>query len=630
MSTFRASVLGFSSDSGVAKSTLVAECSKVRQVEDLFDPNKEWPILRQGESDLRMFSRRVYLIESSFTRWSHPTARDDSFRLERLLKEALGVPEDFFRVHSREHTNFNSTEVIRCPRLPTAQSLDRRFSLEHFELWTYLGAPEKLRGHCLKTNKHLNPGDVGYTMTCKSTKRQIQCHKWKSRGGWLLVAPRKCSFWSRTTRNGWDVVILCDPAPNRLQISGAPRVVDVRPFHGGPHGFIPEEFLGPHPIHSVHVNIDTSQVDLADPRLFYSNGRRRFLGSPAPSHSTISPDTDMSHPPSRDEREDRIANTTQTSRTMVSTSISGSEASSRHRIHIRPSSEPFVPRPEIERPPHKSLFDDLTYYYRNHAHLLGAIEDPFSTSLFLRKLVASHYSQLVGFVAHQAATMRSSGSMVPGKHGQAINEMQAAIESNWDKFRCAEYIEAMDTVMDQLGIPIYGDQHQQSTNAPLSLHPPHADVSHTPTNTFYLQPTPSPPSESENWRSSTPDFLYLHRELRLRLADHDRITVAAAVLTSAIGNRQRQKSTKWLKLLTLVVVFFLPFAAVAAIFGVGEQFAPGGQGGRFWEYWAVAVPVVLIVGLLGIVGWRLRELTRGMRRVGSCLNGGWLEEGEQL
>lgn len=143
----------------------------------------------QGPEDKGVLQkRRLFLIK-------HPPIeeRKSRDRLQYLLQSQLGVPASLFQAHRRTHTISHFTETINFPRLPTAISPRSRFSLEYFELWEVMDNEE--------FSYHVQTAS---TVECVATGRQMQCHKWITRPGWLLIAPRKCSFWARKHDSGWN------------------------------------------------------------------------------------------------------------------------------------------------------------------------------------------------------------------------------------------------------------------------------------------------------------------------------------------------------------------------------------------------------------------------------------------
>lgn len=420
-------------------------------------------------------------------------------KLQSLLRTGLGVPAEVFRAQRWSQTTFRFSETINCPRLPTTTIPRRRFSLEYFELWDVVNN-EFFSYHMRSAS----------TVKCAATGRQIQCHKWSTTSGWLLIAPRKCSFWldkSGSGRNGMypvhslvvvlltnaDVsskaVVLCDPPPTRVVANGVEVELDLKAFEGGYHGFMPGSALGE----------------------------------------------------------------------------------------------------ESEAPPHTSLFGDLVYYVQNHAGAADLPWEPDSAAVFLRKIVASHYCQLLGFVSHQTAAMRSSGWAVQRRTQQEIDESNQ-VETAWSHFKCPDYLEALGTALDSLGISRGRD--------PYDVFRADAGV---PAGGLEdggpLARRRVPPPGTAGWRSSAPDFLYLHRELRLRLADYARMTSSLAALNGMIGGRISILEARTARSLTLVAMLFAPPACVASIFSIPSDVF-GQAGPQFWWYWATAVPLTILVFLL--------------------------------
>lgn len=176
------SILGFdrAGDTGLAASHVIQDRVTLGQVDTYFQNSEK--------IELSPNKRRLFIVK-------HPPIEDkaSTARLRQVLQNQLGVPAGFFQAHRWNQIISRFTEVINFPRLPTAISPRSRFSLEYLELWEVLD--DEPFGHHMKT---------AGTVECVATGRQIQCHKWVERPGWLLIAPRKCSFWSRKHQSGWN------------------------------------------------------------------------------------------------------------------------------------------------------------------------------------------------------------------------------------------------------------------------------------------------------------------------------------------------------------------------------------------------------------------------------------------
>lgn len=235
------------------------------------------------------------------------------------------------------------------------------------------------------------------------------------------------------------------------------------------------------------------------------------------------------------------------------------------------------------RPSHKSFMGDLTYYFMHHVDVLGPMPDPSSAAIFPRKLVSSHYCQLLGFVSHQTASMRSSGWAAQRRTQQEIDESNQ-VETAWSQFKCPEYLEALGAVLDSLGIP-HGREPYDTLDAASTVEAVSTDRAQ------------EPPSGDGDWLSSTADFLYLHREFRAHLADYARMTSSLAALNGMIGGRIAILEARTAKSLTLVAMVFAPPACVASIFSIPFDVF-GLPGPRFWWYWVATIPLTFIVFLL--------------------------------
>lgn len=178
----RASVLEFHSVDGVETSRELKRCtgkSSLAQLEQFLD--------EPSKSTTTSSERRLFIIETAINKTTFEN-------LQTLLITKLGVSGEVFKRHQWSQTTFRFNEVINCPRLPTTARPRRSFSLEYFELWQVEEA-----------NREAFDRHTPSTVECVSTKRQIQCYKWMKspERGWLLVAPRKCSFWSKQNGEGW-------------------------------------------------------------------------------------------------------------------------------------------------------------------------------------------------------------------------------------------------------------------------------------------------------------------------------------------------------------------------------------------------------------------------------------------
>lgn len=159
------------------------EFEPTQAAKSILEDNVFTSIQRLEEVIDKPAERRLFIAETLLNSPSF-------FQFRTLLHKKLGIPEAVFERHRWSHTTCQFNETINCPRLPSLTRPGRLFSLEYFELWQV---------------SHTVLNSYGpITVKCATTDREIQCYKWGSPArGWLLITPRKCTFWSKKTANGW-------------------------------------------------------------------------------------------------------------------------------------------------------------------------------------------------------------------------------------------------------------------------------------------------------------------------------------------------------------------------------------------------------------------------------------------
>lgn len=264
--------------------------------------------------------------------------------------------------------------------------------------------------------------------------------------------------------------------------------------------------------------------------------------------------------------------------------------------------------------PRTSMFDDLRYYFTRHSNALGSLmgqqlpSNPrvllsSSVPVFPLKLVASHYSLLHAFVSFQTASMRSAGWTLVDDTAQQMEESKQ-VEEAWSRFRCSEYLEALEALMDSIGIPLYGSR----SCAPPEESTPLLRRSGTGLS---MGPDGTNTSSEPRWLSAiAPDVTFLHRQFTMRRHDYDRITTSIGALAGIITGRIAVKEASSARSLTYVAVLFAPLAWVAAVYSMPEEFAPGRP--LFWRYWATALPSTFVVWSLMMTWERRRKVPRMM------------------
>ncbi|WYZ41736.1 hypothetical protein EsH8_V_000631 [Colletotrichum jinshuiense] len=254
----------------------------------------------------------------------------------------------------------------------------------------------------------------------------------------------------------------------------------------------------------------------------------------------------------------------------------------------------FVPEEEQIRvaregqyrgPPRTSMLEDLSFYLETHSRLVD-IAEPESVSVFVKKIVASHFLKQT---EHLRATLSAVQRGLTRKQDLAkmpMNKVEALWSDmqGWER-RTGEYLEDLEGIMLQLGIPL--SHPAGNTAVPIGTLPPRGALS----------------AASVAWQDCTADFQFLY--LRFRELRHRTETLNAAVtgLASITGNRQAYKEqqrsireAKSTKAVTLLGLVFIPLAYTSSLFGMEVPYGPGGD--LFWIYFVTSTPLILVV-LLG-------------------------------
>ncbi|GKT49047.1 uncharacterized protein ColSpa_09228 [Colletotrichum spaethianum] len=230
------------------------------------------------------------------------------------------------------------------------------------------------------------------------------------------------------------------------------------------------------------------------------------------------------------------------------------------------------------------MLDDLSFYLETHSRLVD-IAEPESVNVFVKKIVASHFLKQT---EHLRATLSAVQRGLTRKQDLAkmpMNKVEALWSDmqGWER-RTGEYLEDLEGIMLQLGIPL---SHPASP-APVNTPPPRAGAL---------------TAENIAWQDCTADFQFLY--LRFRELRHRTETLNAAVtgLASITGNRQAYKEqqrsireAKSTKAVTLLGLVFIPLAYTSSLFGMEIPYGPGGE--YFWIYFVTSAPLILVV-LLG-------------------------------
>jgi hypothetical protein len=226
-------------------------------------------------------------------------------------------------------------------------------------------------------------------------------------------------------------------------------------------------------------------------------------------------------------------------------------------------------------PPRTSMLEDLCFYWIEHGDKLEEIQGSAYISLFMYKIVASHYMQLLEFARANVANLEfklSRRDSLKDIHIPWIEEQWSDLQA-WS-WRCSEYIDQVESILIGLGASF-------SCSFPATLEQ----------------------SQRLDWKSCDKDFQYIHYRLKTLKMRVDLFINSITGLAGIAGNRhalleakRSLQETMRIKTLTLLGMVFLPLAFCTGLFSMGEKYLPGES--SFWVYLAVAIPLVLGVFLL--------------------------------
>ncbi|KAH7357347.1 hypothetical protein BKA66DRAFT_428072 [Pyrenochaeta sp. MPI-SDFR-AT-0127] len=398
-------------------------------------------------------------LQSHFETASHDHERRRIYIMEGLAPDYVSVigghffmEPTFFQRQERTCVWSNDfTPVSDALPQPSLLDPETSFHLQYCELRQFNKAIENRYYFCSRTRRH-----VGMTAP------RIE----ESTTG---ILRRKVSWWSRkTSKGGWDVVILCDP--QLLHLSPPPK----------------EVVRGESTLRDIP---NVSEVVKNGP---FQEGYIDFL--------------------------------------------------------------PPLPRDQIESKkahPHCSMLRDLMHYYQQHSDLLAEEEweTPAVSSIFLKKIVAANYLQLVDYIK----------AMLPSLELRLttawVNEQDQWKSLQIISRRCGNYRDDIEDSLLSLGYPLDGQLAIKS-----------------------------------DWKDCRKDFQYVYFRLKILKDRADNLMQAMTGLASIAGNRQNLEEAKRVKRLNILALLFIPLAYTSSLFSMQDNYAP--NKGHFWVYWVSALGVV--------------------------------------
>jgi hypothetical protein len=246
------------------------------------------------------------------------------------------------------------------------------------------------------------------------------------------------------------------------------------------------------------------------------------------------------------------------------------------------------------------MLDDLCFYWAEHgASLIGNSEPlPILTAaVFMQKIVASHYIQLIEIVRANIYNLEfqlSRRNILAEAHVTWFEERWSDLQT-WSR-RISEYTEDIEAIM--IGLRI------QFSASPIFE------------------------NKAPDWKRYDTDFQYIHYRLKVLKAYLDVVNNSITSLEGIAGNQQALREArrsvieaKAIKILTVIGMIFIPLAYCNGLFSMNDQYLPGKS--SFGIYWAVAVPLVVAEFLVAYFvnlgydsegGWDLATLLRTLSK----------------
>jgi hypothetical protein len=218
--------------------------------------------------------------------------------------------------------------------------------------------------------------------------------------------------------------------------------------------------------------------------------------------------------------------------------------------------------------PHGSMLKDLIYYFEHHPGQISPElwTKPSASSLFVKKIVAAHYLQLVDYIKVMLPSLELRLTTAWVEEQEQWKSLQTISR------RCGNYRDDIEDILLSLDYPL--EAPQPNTREPGNRHP--------------------------KWQNCEKDFQYIYFRLKILKERADTLMQAMTGLASIAGNRQNLEEAKRVKRLNLLALLFIPLAYTSSLFSMQDNFMPGN--GKFWVYWVSALSVV---ALTLIVTWVL-------------------------
>lgn len=215
--------------------------------------------------------------------------------------------------------------------------------------------------------------------------------------------------------------------------------------------------------------------------------------------------------------------------------------------------------------PHTSMLHDLVYFYQHHSNLLAPDEwkSPQKSAIFLKKIVAAHYLQLVDYIKVMLPSLELRLTTAWVEEQDQWKSLQTISR------RCGNYRDDIEDNLLSLGYPLDGKLDDSSK------------------------------SRAVDWKDCEKDLQYAYFRLKILKERADNLTTSMTGLASIAGNRQNLEEAKRVKRLNMLALLFIPLAYTSSLFSMQDNFAPNQSG--FWIYWISAIGAVAFTSLVTFV-----------------------------
>ncbi|KAH8733044.1 hypothetical protein GQ44DRAFT_766108 [Phaeosphaeriaceae sp. PMI808] len=215
-------------------------------------------------------------------------------------------------------------------------------------------------------------------------------------------------------------------------------------------------------------------------------------------------------------------------------------------------------------PMHLSMLEDLVHYYTHHFD--PNWQEPSQSALFVKKIVASHYLQLVDYIKIMLPSLELRLTTAWVEEQDQWKSLQTISR------RCGNYRDDIEEALLSLGHPLDGKLDQSE----------------------------KPGTCIKEWNADCErDLQYAYFRLRVLKERADNLTTSMTGLASIAGNRQNLEEAKRVKRLNLLALLFIPLAYTSSLFSMQDNYAPNKP--LFWVYWVTAIGVVFLTSCVTFV-----------------------------